>query len=68
MWGGDFDYGDAIMVTAHPAGRRRGRALAVEEVKILSDPTTPTKLSFVVRNVGTETVVGYGLGFAWVDK
>ena len=66
MWGGDFNYGDAIMVTAHPIGRP-GVALAVEQVRIHRG-ITPTTLSFAVKNVGTETVIGYGLGFAWVDQ
>lgn len=68
MWGGDFNYGDAIMVTAHPVTRQGIiRALAVENVKI-SNAVLQTTLSFTVKNVGTESVIGYGLGFAWVDR
>jgi hypothetical protein len=68
MWGGDFDYGDAIMVSAHPVSRGGGnRALAVENVKI-GDSILRTTLSFTVKNVGTDRVLGYGLGFGWVDK
>ncbi|HSK73257.1 MAG TPA: hypothetical protein VK892_16275 [Pyrinomonadaceae bacterium] len=68
MWGGDFNYGDAIMVTAHPVTRQGiNRALAVEKVKI-SNAVLNTTLSFVVKNVGTERVPGYGLGFDWVDR
>lgn len=66
MWGGDFDYGDAITVTAHPIGRP-GVALAVEQMRI-DRSILPSTLSFAVKNVGSATVVGYGLGFAWVDK
>ncbi len=43
------------MVTAHPL-RRRGLALAVENVKIEGDPGGPI-LTFNVRNVGTGRIL-----------
>jgi hypothetical protein len=63
--GGNFNYGDAIMVTAHPVARQ-GRALAVENTKTLNNGQAI--FSFVVKNVGSVTVPGYGMGFAWVDQ
>lgn len=69
MSGGGFDYGDAIMVSAHPI-RRTGarRALAVENVRIESNDGSGSVLSFTVRNVGADSVIGYGLGFGWIDN
>lgn len=66
MWGGGFNYGDAITVSAHPVGRRPGRSLAIEDVRISN--LGESVLSFTVRNVGTGPIIGYGLGFAWVDQ
>ena len=65
FWGGDFDYGDAIMVTAHPL-RRRGLALAVENVKIEGDPGGPI-LTFNVRNVGTGRI-SWLWTWLWLDR
>lgn len=65
FWGGSFNYGDAISVSAHPVGL--SSSLAVQDVRISSAPSGPI-LSFTVRNVGKRPVVGYGLGFAWIDQ
>ena len=66
VWGGSIDYGDAIAITAHPVSRP-GRALAVEDLQIVSDGGTPI-VSFAVKNVGSVSVPGYGFGITWVDQ
>lgn len=64
MWGGSFDYGDAITVSAHPISGP-GRALAVENIRVMNPGSSV--LGFWVRNVGSRVITGYGLGFAWID-
>jgi len=66
VWDGGFDYGDAILANAHPVGR--GRALAVENFQVRSDPNGLRMATFNVRNVGSRSIPGYGIGIAMVDN
>jgi hypothetical protein len=64
-WG--YGYGDALSVTAHPvAGPPVDRALAIENVRSETHGTS-REFSFTVRNVGSTSIPGYGVGVAWVS-
>jgi len=66
MWG--FSYGDAVSVSAHPvAGPAGERFLAVEDIKIEGDPGG-RRLYFTVKNVGSISIPGYGMGFSWISQ
>jgi len=65
-WG--FNYGDAIDVTAHPVVGAPGaeRILEVQNLRAEGDPSGGRRIFYTVRNVGTSSVPGYAIGYAWI--
>jgi hypothetical protein len=65
-----FKYGDAMSVTAHPVVGNPAalhRVLAVDNVRIDGDPGGRT-LRFTVRNAGSFSIPGYGVGIGWISS
>jgi hypothetical protein len=65
MWG--YNYGDAITLTAHPVGGADENILAIENVQIQADGSG-RRLFYTVRNVGSNFITGYAVGFAGVSQ
>jgi len=68
MWG--FNYGDAVDVSAHPVvllNAHEERVLQVLDVRIEGDDTG-RRLYFTVKNVGSNPVPGYGMGFSMISN
>jgi len=68
-WMTGFKYGDAMSVTAHPVvgdPSALHRVLAVENIRIDGDPGGRT-LRFIVRNVGSDPIPGYGVGISVIS-
>ncbi|WP_299590641.1 hypothetical protein [Mucilaginibacter sp.] len=68
FWG--FKYGDAVSVTAHPVvliNYLEERVLNIENVRIEGD-LSGSRLYFTVRNSGSNSVPGYGLGFSIISQ
>jgi len=68
-WMTGFKYGDALSVTAHSVvGNPLAphRVLAVTDVRVDGQPTGRTLL-FTVRNVGSYSIPGYGVGISWIS-
>jgi hypothetical protein len=62
-WMTGFSYGNAVSVTAHPViGPPVSRQLEVQDVRVEGTSTGLTLL-FTVKNVGPDSVPGYGVGF-----
>jgi hypothetical protein len=60
---GFFNYGDAISISAHPvvlAGV--DRQLAVENVSVEGNDSG-RRVFYTVRNVGSSSVIAYGVGY-----
>jgi len=65
LWG--FAYGDTVAVSAHPvAPAGVEHILEVENVRFQADGSEH-RMFFDVRNVGTSSVIGYGLGGTWIS-
>ncbi len=68
-WMTGFSYGDAMSVTAHPVTGNPSatkRELAVENIRIEGRPSGLTLL-FTVRNVGSHSIPGYGVGISYIS-
>jgi hypothetical protein len=68
MWG--FNYGDAMSVSAHPVVLLNAlveRTLSVEDVRVESD-LSGNRLYFTIRNTGSNSVPGYGMGFSMISN
>jgi len=68
-WMTGFKYGDVLSVTAHSiVGNPFAphRVLAVTDVRVDAQLTGETLL-FTVRNVGSFSTPGYGLGISWIS-
>jgi hypothetical protein len=64
-----FKYGDAMSVTAHPVvgdPSALHRVLTVENVRVDGAPGGLTLL-FTVRNVGSFSIPGYGVGISYIS-
>ncbi|HTF68254.1 MAG TPA: hypothetical protein VK638_36815 [Edaphobacter sp.] len=69
-WMTGFKYGDVLSVTAHSVVGNPfapHRVLAVENVRVDGDPGGHTFL-FTVRNVGSFSTPGYGVGISWISS
>ena len=61
-----FNYGDVLSATAHPVTGNptaAHRVLRIDDMRIDGTPTGRSLL-FTVRNVGTDSIPGYGLGIS----
>jgi hypothetical protein len=64
-------YGEAVSVTAHPVvgnPSQPSRTLAVENIRVVGEPNGSRTLLFNVRNVGSSFIVGYGIGFGFIQE
>lgn len=68
MWG--FNYGDVVDVSAHPVvivNIHEERVLEVTDVRIEADETGK-RFYFTVKNVGSNSMPGYGMGFSMISR
>jgi hypothetical protein len=68
-WMTGFKYGDVLSVTAHSiVGNPLAphRVLAVSDIRVDAQLTGETLL-FTVRNVGSDSTPGYGVGISWIS-
>ena len=66
MWG--FNYGDALSVSAHPvAGPAGDRYLTVQDIQVEADESG-RRFYFTVKNVGSVSIPGYGMGFSQISN
>jgi hypothetical protein len=70
-WMTGFKYGDALSVTAHPVigdVAAPHRVLHVDNVRVDGVPSGVLTLLFRVRNAGTTSMPGYGVGIGWISR
>jgi|ERR1700730_9255797 len=65
VWG--FNYGDAISFSVHPLVGGAEQILAVENVQMQTD-SGGRRMFYTVRNVGSNAVNGYGIGYSLVSS
>ena len=65
FWG--FNYGDVISFSVHPLIGGAGQLLAVENVQMETDPSG-RRMFYTIRNVGSNPVDAYGVGFSLVSS
>jgi hypothetical protein len=64
-------YGEAVSATAHPVTGNPlapSRTLAVEDLRVVGDPSGGRTYLFTVRNVGNFSIPGYGIGFGFIQE
>jgi hypothetical protein len=64
-----YNYGETVTVTANPLVSGSGeQILAVENVQIESSSDGGRRIFYTVRNVGSTSVDGYGVGYSFVSS
>jgi hypothetical protein len=66
-----FNYGDPVFAAAHPVVGDPSalyRQLQVEQGQVIGKPNGDWYFQFAVRNVGSTSIPGYGVGVGWIEK